>query len=102
MIAICSMRAATFGCGSTSAAMSVRKVARPVCLKIITANRPGILAEVGTTFSQSGVNIEEATCRAGDDRAVNLFSFTVTDLTGLKLVIRALQKVSGVLEVERV
>jgi GTP pyrophosphokinase len=78
------------------------KVSRPVCLKIITANRPGILAEVGTTFSQSGVNIEEATCRAGDDRAVNLFSFSITDLNGLKVVIRALQKVKGVLAVERV
>jgi guanosine-3',5'-bis(diphosphate) 3'-pyrophosphohydrolase len=78
------------------------KVARPVCLKVITANRPGILAEVGTTFSQIGLNIEEANCRAGDDRAVNLFTFTITDLGSLKAVIRALQKVKGVLAVERV
>lgn len=78
------------------------KVARPVCLKVITANRPGILAEVGTTFSQNGLNIEEANCRAGDDRAVNLFTFTITDLNSLKAVIRALQKVKGVLAVERV
>jgi|LNFM01.1.fsa_nt_gb guanosine-3',5'-bis(diphosphate) 3'-pyrophosphohydrolase len=78
------------------------KVARPVCLKVITANRPGILAEVGTTFSQIGLNIEEANCRAGDDRAINLFTFTITDLNGLKAIIRALQKVKGVLAVERV
>jgi GTP pyrophosphokinase len=78
------------------------KVARPVVLRVITANRPGILAEVGNTFSKGGINIDEANCRAGDDRAVNLFSFSVTDLSALKIVIRALQKVKGVLSVERV
>lgn len=78
------------------------KVPRPVCLRVITANRPGILAEVGTTFSKNTINIEEANCRAGEDRAVNLFSFSVTDLGSLKNVIRALQKVKGVLSVERV
>ncbi|MDP3277332.1 MAG: bifunctional (p)ppGpp synthetase/guanosine-3',5'-bis(diphosphate) 3'-pyrophosphohydrolase [Deltaproteobacteria bacterium] len=78
------------------------KVSRMVCLRIITANRPGILAEVGTTFSQNGVNIQEANCRAGDDRATNLFSFMINDLNALKTVIRALQKVKGVLAVERV
>jgi GTP pyrophosphokinase len=78
------------------------KVARPVCLRVITANRPGILAEVGNTFSKSSINIDEANCRAGEDRAVNLFSFSITDLGSLKTVIRALQKVKGVLSVERV
>jgi GTP pyrophosphokinase len=78
------------------------KVARPVCLRVITANRPGILAEVGSTFSKNSINIDEANCRAGDDRAVNLFSFTIVDTTALKGVIRALQKVKGVLSVERV
>jgi GTP pyrophosphokinase len=79
------------------------KVARPVCLRVLTANRPGILAEVGQTFSKCGINIEEANCRAAEsDRATNLFSFTITDLGALKAVIRALQKVKGVLSVERV
>ncbi len=78
------------------------KVARPVVLRVITANRPGILAEVGNTFSKNGVNIDEANCRAGDDRAVNLFSFSITDLGGLKSLIRALLKLKGVLSVERV
>jgi GTP pyrophosphokinase len=78
------------------------KVPRPVCLRVTTANRPGILAEVGSTFSKSNINIDEANCRAGDDRAVNLFSFSVSDLGSLKTVIRALQKVKGVLSVERV
>lgn len=79
------------------------KVPRSVCLRVITANRPGILAEVGNTFSKCGMNIEEANCRAAErDRATNLFSFTVADLSSLKSVIRALQKLNGVLSVERV
>ncbi len=79
------------------------KVHRPVVLKVVTANRPGILADVGTTFQKCGVNIQEANCRAAEaDRALNLFSFTTPDLGSLKTVIRALQKVKGVLSVERV
>lgn len=79
------------------------KVARPVVLRVITANRPGILAEVGSTFSKCEVNIDEANCRTAEgDRAINLFTFTATDLSSLKNVIRALQKVKGVLSVERV
>lgn len=79
------------------------KVARSVCLRVITANRPGILADVGSTFSKSGVNIEEAICRAAEqDRATNLFSFTIDDLNSLKGVIRSIQKLNGVLSVERV
>ncbi len=79
------------------------KMSRPVCLRVITANRPGLLAEVGNTFSKCGVNIEEANCRAAEEeRAVNLFTFTITDLGSLKGVMRALQKVKGVLSVERV
>ncbi len=79
------------------------KINRPVCLRVITANRPGILAEVSSTFQRSGVNIEEAVCRAAEaDRATNLFNFTTSDLSTLKSLIRALQKVKGVVSVERV
>ncbi len=78
------------------------KMARPVCLKVITANRPGILAEVGTTFQKCGVNIEEANCRAAeDDRALNLFTFSITDVGSLRSVMKALGKVKGVLSVDR-
>ena len=52
------------------------KINRPVQLRVMTANRPGILATVGHTFSEQGINISEANCRAGDDgRAVNVFTF---------------------------
>ncbi len=78
------------------------KINREVQLRVITANRPGILATVGQTFSAQGINISEANCRASDDgRAVNLFTFLCQDLDQLKSVMRALQKVTGVVGVER-
>ena len=81
---------------------SKAKINRSVQLKVMTANRPGILATVGQTFSGMGINISEANCRAGDDgRAINVFTFTCSDLSQLKNVMKALSKVQGVVAVER-
>ena len=79
------------------------KINRPVQLKVVTANRPGILANVGSTFHGLNVNITEANCRADlEGRAVNMFTFEIGDLNQLKGVMRALTKVQGVVSVERV
>ena len=79
------------------------KINRPVKLTVVTANRPGILATVGQTFHGMGINIAEATCRAGDDgRATNTFTFLCCDLSQLKDVMRHLRKIDGVVGVERV
>ncbi len=79
------------------------KVTRPVQLKVTTANKPGILATVSQTFSAQKINISEANCRASDDgRACNIFTFMISDTGQLKSVMKALAKVSGVDEVERV
>ena len=81
---------------------SKARINRSVQLRIVTANQPGILANVGQTFMALGINISEANCRAGDDgRAVNLFSFVCSDLPQLKSVMKSLQKVKGVVAVER-
>jgi len=79
------------------------KVPRAIQVKVVTTDRPGILATLGQSFEAKGVNVHSAVCRAGDDgRAINLFSFTCGDLGELKGVMSALRKVSGVLHVERV
>jgi GTP pyrophosphokinase len=79
------------------------KINRPVRLTVITANRPGILATVGQTFHGLGINISEATCRAGDDgRATNTFTFLCSDLSQMKDVMKHLQKIDGVVDVERI
>jgi GTP diphosphokinase / guanosine-3',5'-bis(diphosphate) 3'-diphosphatase len=81
---------------------SKARINRSVQLRVVTANQPGILANVGQTFMAQGINISEANCRAGDDgRAVNLFSFVCVDLQQLKVVMKALTKVKGVVVVER-
>ncbi len=78
------------------------KINRPVSVRVMTANRPGILATVGQTFHEQGINISEANCRAGDDgRASNTFTFLCSDLAQLKSVMRQLQKIQGVVAVER-
>jgi len=82
---------------------SKAKINRPVQLKVVTANRPGILATVGSTFHGLNVNITEANCRADQEgRAVNMFTFEIGDVNQLKGVMRALTKVQGVVSVERV
>lgn len=78
------------------------RINRPVQIRVTTANRPGILATVGHTFHEQGINISEATCRASDDgRAMNTFTFLCADLAQLKNVIRQLQRIPGVVGVER-
>jgi GTP pyrophosphokinase len=81
---------------------SKARINRSVQLRVVTANQPGILANVGQTFMAQGINISEANCRASDDgRAINLFSFVCQDLHQLKTVMKALQRVKGVVAVER-
>jgi GTP diphosphokinase / guanosine-3',5'-bis(diphosphate) 3'-diphosphatase len=80
-----------------------QKAPRPVSIQVICADKPGLLATISQTFSDGGCNISQAHCRAGDDnKAVNTFQFTVTDLDQLKNVIRSLQRISGVFSVERI
>ena len=82
---------------------SKAKINRPVQLSVTTTNKPGILATVSQTFSKEEINITEANCRSGDDgRAHNIFTFNCTDLSQLKNVMKALQKVNGVVEVARI
>ena len=76
---------------------------RPVTLRVITTDRPGILASISKQFSESKINISSANCVAGsEDRAVNTFSFSVTNVDQLKNIIKSVRKVGGVLTVDRV
>ncbi|MFK7989823.1 MAG: bifunctional (p)ppGpp synthetase/guanosine-3',5'-bis(diphosphate) 3'-pyrophosphohydrolase [Sandaracinaceae bacterium] len=78
------------------------KVDRPVALRIATADRPGILANVSAAFTESGVNIQEANCRVGEDgSAVNLFQFTVNDVAKLRALMRRINQIDGVYDVQR-
>ncbi len=76
---------------------------RPVTIRVLTADRPGLLADISQAFSKKNVNISQANCRAtGDDRAVNTFEVTICDLKQLNEVMQLIERISGVYEVERV
>jgi len=76
---------------------------RSVTLRVLTADRPGLLAELSQIFSKKGVNISSANCRAtGDQRAVNTFEVTIADLKQLTDLMKGIEKLQGVFSVERV
>jgi len=76
---------------------------RPVTLRVLTVDRQGLLADISNTFAQKGVNISQANCRAtGDDRAVNTFEVTISDLKQLTDLMRTLERLNGVYSVERI
>jgi GTP diphosphokinase / guanosine-3',5'-bis(diphosphate) 3'-diphosphatase len=79
------------------------KVERPVQVRVVAADRPGILSTVTGAFVDSGLNISEATCRSlMDGRSVNTFQFTVKDAGTLRTLMRNIAKINGVYDVERV
>ncbi|HZA12983.1 MAG TPA: ACT domain-containing protein, partial [Myxococcaceae bacterium] len=76
---------------------------RPVTLRVLTADRPGLLADISNAFSKRGVNISQANCRAtGDDRAVNTFEVTISDLKQLTELMQSIESLHGVYSVERI
>jgi len=82
---------------------STSKVHHLVAIQVVCADKPGLLAHISKAFTDSGVNISQAHCRATEDRrAVNTFHADVTNLEQLKAVIRSLSRISGVYSVDRV
>ncbi len=77
---------------------------RSISLRVITTDRPGVLAKISQTFSEAGVNISLASCRSTmpGERAVNDFEVTIGDLKQLNHVMRSIERIEGVQSVERV
>jgi GTP pyrophosphokinase len=74
-----------------------------VAIQVLCADKPGLLAHISQSFSDSAVNITQAHCRATDDgRAVNTFHANVADLGQLKKVMKSLSRINGVYSVDRV
>jgi GTP pyrophosphokinase len=74
-----------------------------VAIQVLCADKPGLLAHISQSFTDAGVNISQAHCRATEDgRAVNTFHALVKDLDQLKGVIRSLSRIKGVYSVDRV
>ena len=72
-----------------------------ISLSVMCANRPGLLAGISNALSECGINIASATCRTETDRAINQFEVTVENLDQLKNAMRSIERIRGVLAVER-
>ncbi len=76
---------------------------RPVTVRVLTSDRPGILATISQSFTDNGVNISQANCKVTDaDRAINTFEVMIKDAEQLRTVINKIKQVKGVLGVERI
>jgi GTP diphosphokinase / guanosine-3',5'-bis(diphosphate) 3'-diphosphatase len=81
-----------------------RKELRQVKIRVeIGTDRPGLLAEITTAISSTNTNITQADIRVSEERVgVNNFVLEVSDLSQLQATMQAIQKVDGVVGVERV
>lgn len=79
-------------------------IVAPIEIKVKTMNSVGLLAEMSRVFSSLGVNIKQANCRALDaqDRAMNTFHASVRSLEQIQGLERALRRIPGVMDVQRV
>jgi GTP pyrophosphokinase len=76
---------------------------RPIKVRVTSVDQPGILAKVTKSISAAGINIGAATITTGDGAlAVQSFELWVSDLESLDKVMKEIQRVKGVRQVERV
>jgi GTP pyrophosphokinase len=74
----------------------------PVLIKVITQDRPGVLALISKTINNVGVNIRSAVAKSMSDNKGNfLFEIEVKDYSELLKVIGAVETVDDVISVSR-
>ncbi len=79
------------------------KETRPVRIQVVGTDKKGLLAEESAAISASEATISSAQITTTPDRkAINTFEILVSDLDHLRAVIKALERVKGVIKVERV
>lgn len=78
-------------------------ITRLVKIRVTCVDRPGLLSSMSEAITDQGVNIKEASARSMDDqKALNVFEVEIRDTAQLRHVMNALEKVKGVIQVERV
>ncbi|MBM4353103.1 MAG: bifunctional (p)ppGpp synthetase/guanosine-3',5'-bis(diphosphate) 3'-pyrophosphohydrolase [Deltaproteobacteria bacterium] len=75
---------------------------RQVTVKVTSLDSPGLLSRLSLVFSGMGLNIIQAIVRTADEKAENIFKVEIKNLSQLKTILRGLQRVQGVLKVERI
>ena len=73
-----------------------------VRIKVVTVDTPGILANISQAISQSGANIRSANVSTSmGKKAFNTFSVELRDTKQLYNMLKAIEKIDGVLAAER-
>ena len=76
---------------------------RSVRLRVVTEDRPGLLAAISNKISAEGINIDHAhVSTSPHNRAVQEFDLRVKDRRHLDAVLKQITKIRGVLSAERV
>ena len=76
---------------------------RRVKVRVVSEDRPGLLAAVSDRIGAAGLNIDTGRIETqGPNRAVQTFEISVRNRRDLDAVIRQISKIRGVLSVERV
>ncbi|MCK9523864.1 MAG: bifunctional (p)ppGpp synthetase/guanosine-3',5'-bis(diphosphate) 3'-pyrophosphohydrolase [Proteobacteria bacterium] len=75
---------------------------RPVTVRVVSNDKPGILASLTNVFQRKSINITGANCAAENNLASCLFTFEVKNLDQLNDIIKSLRATSGVNDVVRI
>jgi GTP pyrophosphokinase len=73
-----------------------------ITIKIIGADRTGLLHEVSSVFTEFGANVSSGNVRSFNGKAEFSFQIEIRNLNQLKQIFRQLQKVKGIENVARV
>jgi GTP pyrophosphokinase len=103
----------TKGCGHTFTQDPDRRIdveweprstlPRQIKVRVVSVDQPGVLARITKSISGAGVNIGGARVATSDDQtAIHDFDLWVSDLRSLNAVMKEIERVRGVLSVERV
>jgi guanosine-3',5'-bis(diphosphate) 3'-pyrophosphohydrolase len=78
------------------------KAAHPVKLRVVCADKPGLLADISKTITASDVDIRRAVVMTTkDQKAICNFEVSVNDAQHLSTLIKSIEKVKNVYSVER-
>jgi GTP pyrophosphokinase len=73
-----------------------------VRIRVVSEDRPGLLAEISKRISSEGINIQGANIKTSDqNRAVQDFDLSLRDNDHLRSIVKQISKIRGVLSVER-
>lgn len=72
-------------------------------IRVVCVDRQGLLASITDAITNQGVNISAAAVRTTEDKtAVNTFELQIKDVGQLRSVIKSLERLKGIISVERV